>query len=416
MPWLARPGGRVPPRPDVELTAVTGQFDTSRRTGAGKPWSPSEARFAVLCSAAARGWQLAEVTERMRSGAWDGLAAFYGRYRPGRQRAGRLAADWRKAVAVAAGEKSGRNSDTRENHHRGGDSPRCGDFARCRVADDYREIRRWDSALRVAERNRWPGRHGLTVRLVMRGLAAAAQMTGSVVIEFGTRAVGMLAGVDHCTAARVLRELREEPDPFIVLLEGRRGVRGDLYLLRVPDEYAEAARWRRWRPGRIGVHQVFRALGGAAALVCEQLTSEPVRTMDLPVMTGLSPTAVSMALAELGAHGIAVRGRGGWRRGPADLDELAARLGIPEQLAELQAQYRKERQIWRGLLMQVRAPATPAALPALDNVPWPEGVPLGDGWQASDVDAARGPPNEAAVIAALEAELGTVAVISAASQ
>ncbi len=182
-------------------------------------------------------------------------------------------------------------------------------------------------------------------------MLAACQLKGSMVIEFGTRSIGMLAGVDHATAARALRELREENDPFLELLDSPRDpaskrskARGDQYLVRVPGAYAEVAAWHRWRPGRIGVHQVFRAAGGsAAALVYEQLDAGPVRTMDLPVMTGLSSTAVNTALAELAAHGLAVRGHGGWRRGPADPDELAAQLGVLEALAEIQAEYKEER-------------------------------------------------------------------------
>jgi hypothetical protein len=85
------------------------------------------------------------------------------------------------------------------------------------------------------------------------------------------------------------------------------------------------------------VHPVFRVLGGAAALVHAQLAGEPVRTTDLPVLTGLSTTTVSGALAELAAHGIAERGPEGWRRAPVGLDDVAARLGVPEILQALPA-------------------------------------------------------------------------------
>ncbi len=407
MPWLPRRSGRVPRlRPDLELTAATGSYDTSRRTSAGKPWTPSEARFAVLVSAAARGWRLAEVTGRMRGGAWGGLAAFYGRYRPGRQRAQALEADWKKAVTIAAGGKSGRASHTRGSPHTGGGGSR-GGAARLRAGGDFQEIRRWDCALRAAERNRWPGAHGITVRLVARALAAAAQMTGSAVIEFGTRSLGLLACLDHSTVARVLRELRAEDDPFVVLLEERRGLRGDLYLLRIPDACAAAAAWGRWRPGRIGVHPVFRVLGGAAALVCEQLTGEPVRTMDLPGLTGLSATAVSTAVAGLAAHGIAARGPGGWRRGPASLDQAAQELGVPGLLEELQARYRRERQEWRSLLTLVRIPIAPAGH---GDVPWPD-APDDDSEPGAPA-AARAPPRHGCggAPAVLEAEFGHVHV------
>ena len=428
MPWLPRPGGRVPRlRPDLELTALTGAFDTSRYP------TPSEARYGVLGSAAARGWRLAEVTERMRSGAWDGLARFYDRYQPGRQRIGALAADWKKAVTGAHGEDSGRPGNTRETHHGGGSLPRDGLGPSPQAdlggsAGDYQEIRRWDCALRAGERQRWPGAHGITIRMVMRAVAAAAQMTGSTVIEFGTRALAIQAGLDHSTVARVLREVREEDDPYLDLLEERRGrgtfgltrrerrrrgLRGDLYMLRIPEAYADAAAWGRWRPGRLGVHPVFRALGGGpAVLVYEQLTSGPVRAIDLEVLTGVSATAVSTALADLAAHGIAVRGPGGWRRGPADLDEIAADLGVPEALEALQARYRHERQEWLGRLMLVTAP--PAVPPPDDHVPWPDGPFPGDGHD--EPAAARAPPDSdmAAAIAIVESQLGPVRAVTAA--
>jgi hypothetical protein len=409
MPWLPRAGGRVPAlRPDLELTAVTGGYDTSRYP------SPSEARMAVLCSAAARGWQLADVAGRLRSGAWAGLAGHYARYRPA-QRAKSLGADWRKAVAAAAGGKSGRPDHTRGKQHTGGGpAPRVGptrpgaEIIRSRADASYHGIRRWDSAVRAAERCRWPGAHGITVRLVLRALAAAAQMTGGTETEFGTRSLGMLACLDHSTVAQVLRELREEPDPFVDLVAGHRGVRGDLYALRIPEEYATAAAWRRWRPGRLGVHPVFRVLGGAAALVLEQLAREPARAMDLPLLTGLSATAVSEALADLGAHGLAERGPGGWRRGPADLDDVAAQLGVPEILAALQDRYRREREEWRGLLMLARSPAV--AAPG-EDVPWPEEPPPEDGYPA--LASARAPPGRD-VLALLEEHLGPVEVVGVA--
>ena len=41
----------------------------------------------------------------------------------------------------------------------------------------------------------------------------------------------------------------------------------------------------------------------------------------------LSLSAMSAALQVLAGHGLAVRGRGGWRRGPADLDAVVESTG-----------------------------------------------------------------------------------------
>jgi len=407
MPWLPRPGGRVPRlRPDLELTAITGGFDSRRYA------TPSEARQGVLASAAARGWRLAEVASQLANGTWGGLAGFYDRYHRPAQRRKSLAADWRKAVAYAAREKSGRIRTTRENLHRR-DSLYSGDLENFTV---FQQIRMWQNAFLAAELSRWPGRHGLSVRMVLRALAAAAQMSGSMVIEWGTRSLGMLAGLDHSTVSRILCELRDEEDPFLELLADRRGLRADLYLLRIPAQYAEAAAWRRWRPGRIGVHPVFRAVGGAAAaLVYEQLTSGPVRTADLPALTGLSATAVSTALADLAAEAIAARTPRGWQRGPADLDQVAVRLGVPSMLADIAARNTRDRQQWRArLTLSPLPPVRPVRTPAAAAATAGQDPPFRPA-------AARAPPPDpgmalddvAAAIAAIEASLGPVSIVAA---
>jgi hypothetical protein len=112
----------------------------------------------------------------------------------------------------------------------------------------------------------------------------------------------MLACLDHSTVAPgtagALRGGRPLPGPdgYPLDPESRRSrALADLYLLRIPESGATAAAWRRWRPGRIGVHPVFRILGGPAALTLEQLTGEPVRTFDLPALTGLSALAAGGA-------------------------------------------------------------------------------------------------------------------------
>jgi hypothetical protein len=281
---------------------------------------------------------------------------------------------------------------------------------------NYQGIRCWDSAVRAAERQRWRGHHGITIRLVLRALGAAAQLSGGMVIEFGTRSLGMLACLDHSTVARVLQELRDEDDAFIELMDSGRDpgskrsqALGDLYLLRIPEAYVTAAAWRRWRPGRMGVHPVFRVLGGPAALVYEQLGAEPVRTIDLPVLTGLSATAVSSALADLAVHALAARGPGGWRRGAATADSVADRLGVPELLRKLQDRYRLERQKWHGVLMVFRSP--PATADPGSQVPLPDSPADDDPYP--DLAEARGPPADVDVLALLEEHLGPVQVIAA---
>lgn len=76
---------------------------------------------------------------------------------------------------------------------------------------------------------RYAGKSSPAVRMVLRALGDAAMKSGSRVIEFGTRSLDVAAGVDHTTVAAHLRMLREERDPLIDLIEGDRGLRGDLY-------------------------------------------------------------------------------------------------------------------------------------------------------------------------------------------
>jgi len=93
--WVPRLGGRAALSPDLENVARTGRWNRTRYPGR------SEARMAVLGSAAARGWQLADVQAAIASGAWDGLAALYERRsEPGRMER-LLPLEWRKTMRRA---------------------------------------------------------------------------------------------------------------------------------------------------------------------------------------------------------------------------------------------------------------------------------------------------------------------------
>ncbi len=397
-PWLPRPNGPLPRlSPRLEHIAKTGQWDPARYG------SPSEARQAVITGALACGWQRSHVTARIRSGDWPGLASFYARYGSDRVRVERLAADWAKAEKWLRGERSSRKDDTSRGSHTGGSRPVSIDrvftvdlrgespVSSAGEAAEFAHIRAWWSSVKAAQGRRWTGRRGITVALVLRALVAAAQMTHCSVIGWGCRSLALLAGMDEGTVADVLRELREEIDPFIDHVREAQGAHADWYRLRIPDSYAEAAAWRRWQPGRLGgVHPVFRELGGPAALIYEQLTSEPTRRGELPLLTGVSDTATSTALRTLAEHGMAERHPEGWVRGPADPTNVARQLDIPERIAEIQARYRRERTQWRMLLMLAEmgysvlsdAYVHPVPLQDIADAGVPEWVP----------DEATGPP------------------------
>jgi len=79
-------------------------------------------------------------------------------------------------------------------------------------------------------------------------------------------------GLDHTTVAAHLRALRDEPDPVDRPDRERRGLAGDLYQLRIPDEAAGRAGRISWRSGKLhALRPVFRELGHCAAVVYEAL-------------------------------------------------------------------------------------------------------------------------------------------------
>jgi hypothetical protein len=281
--------------------------------------------MAVLCSAAARGWRLADVLEAVRSGAWKAFPALYERRsEPGRMDR-LLPLEWRKAVGRVGGQENVRRWLTSDISPRppadtGGPSA------------EYGFIRQWvtgtDCAAEDPERIRRWGRRAIAIRQLLAAIGQAAMVSGSSVIEFGTRNLSLHSGLSQRTVSRLLRLLREEPDPLIDLVSRRRAARADRYQLRIPDAYADSVRWRRRRAGRIeAVHPAFLVLGGAAALTYQVLDANLVRGAEVARMARLLASAVAAALRVLAEHGLAGHGPGGWRRGDVALDDIAAATG-----------------------------------------------------------------------------------------
>ncbi|GGL49934.1 hypothetical protein [Planomonospora parontospora] len=381
--WLPRDGGPAPLRPDLADIAFTGQYDPARYD-AGTGTAGHAARQAVITSLAARGWRLSEVRRRIHDGTWPGLTRLYARYGL-RHRDAALARDWKKAITYIQRKESLRNSDTW-----GSDSPGALASGGSRVVSSlpwplevssaekrtllcrskkardlphltpYQQARCWWNAVLLAERDpdrrqSW-GRASISIRLVLRALGAAAQMSGMMTVEFGVRSLSLMTGLHYDTVAQILTILREEPDPFIERLEAERGERADLYLLQIPDAYRQMALWQRWRAGTIqALHPAFRLLGGGTtALVYEHLTSAPTSRNDLIRLAALAPSTVSEALAVLLQYGLAERTPEGWIRGPEDLDILADYLGATLQVQALRDLYREHRKEWRALLASWR--------------------------------------------------------------
>ena len=388
-PWVPRLGGRANLGPELDRTARTGKWDRSRYA------DRSAARMAVLGAAAARGWRLAEVQAAIASGTWKGLAGLYERSsEPGRLNR-LLPYEWRKTIARISGEKNVRQWHTSDGTSR----PPADESG---PAAEYGLIRQWMTAILCAaedpERVRGWGRRAVAVRLVLLALGQAAMVSGLSTIEFGTRNLALHSALSHRTVSRVLQILREEPDPLIDLVSPRRMARADRYALRIPDRYADSVRWRRRRAGRIdGIHPAFLVLGGTAGLVHQVLDADEVRGAEVARAARLSPSATSAALRVLAEHGLAKHGRSGWRRGDADLDEVAASTGAADLHRERAERYKRDRESWRARLAQYASARNAVVAPrdgwlGLDDDDDWEAMLFGR-WPILGADFVRGPPD-----------------------
>jgi len=272
---------------------------------------------------------------------------------------------------------------------------------------EYGLVRQWvtatDCAAADPERARRWGRRAVAVRQLLAALGQACMVSGSSVIEFGTRNLSLHSGLSQRTVSRCLRILREEPDPLIDLVSRRQAARADRYQLRIPDAYAASVRWRRRRAGRIdGIHPAFLVLGGTAGLVHQVLGADPARGAEVARAARLSPSAVSAALRVLAEHGLAERGPGGWRRGPAALDDVAESTGAADLQRERAERYKHDRENWRARLAQYQAARH---RPASERDGW---LSLDDPdeydfaacrWPVIPDDSVRAPPGPASQIA-----------------
>jgi hypothetical protein len=390
VPWIPRRGGRAPLGAELEQVARTGRWDRSHYAGR------SEARMAIVGSAVARGWQLADVRAAVASGAWKGLAELYARRsEPGRMER-LLPLEWRKCAAGISREKNVRHRHTSDLSTR----PPADQSG---VAAEYGLIREWLTAILCAaedpERVKGWGGRAIAVRLVLLALGQAAMVSGSSVIEFGTRNLALHSCLSHRTVARVLRLLAGEDDPLIDLVSPRRMARADRWLLRIPDRYADSVRWRRRRGGRIeAAHPVFLVLGGTSALVYQVLDQAEARGADVARAARLSASATSAALRVLAEQGLAERGPGGWRRGPVALAAVAESIGAAHLQREREARYKLDRESWRARLRAYQG-ARQLRTSARDG--W---WSLDDGdeydemcrWPVLSDDFVRGPPSAAA--------------------
>lgn len=354
--------------------AVTGLYDANRYG------TDSEARQAVLVSAAAAGLAATDVQRRMLQGHWPGLASFYARY-PSRHRAKALKNDWANAVAHV---QKTRDTDDRKDNVRisptSQPTTQGGALQSLSVSADpdaeHRFIRTWRNALRLKESRYQDSRNGLARRMVLRALGEAAHMTGSRFVEFGGRSIAVATGLDHTTVFAHLRALQSEKDPLVTLVEQGRGTKGDLYMLTIPEDVRPTAEDLSWRKGKIhALRPVFRELGLPAAFAYEALEHSPVplRNVDLIGATRISRTALWEALEVLAAWNLVSRDKaGGWAIVTrTSLRDLAERLGVLEAVAVQLRKYQQDRIIWKEWLSKRAHTVSELASPT-EDYPWEE--------------------------------------------
>ena len=189
--------------------------------------------------------------------------------------------------------------------------------------------------------------------------------------------------------------LREEDDPLIDLIENDRGLAGDLYQLRIPDDVASRATRIGWPAGKLhALRPVFRELGHPAAFVYEALErskGRPERSFDLVTRTGLSRTAVYEALETLAAWNLVEAKAGRWVLvAGASLAVLAEQFGCTDTVRGQVGRHRDERTRYRRALRIVDQHPI-SVLDPVDGYLWPPTEP---------------PPDEETLLELLERELG----------
>lgn len=359
------------------IIAEQGTWPAERTTPDGRPWTRSEACYAVLCAAAARGHHEDQVLDNIRHGRWSGLLTLYtGRYGPRWYR--RFHAEWRKAAAAAS--PSTTTPQARQN---------TGGQGRSTTESDY--VRRWLAIAMTVSDQLIPGKNKHNARAVLWALAWLAWRKQRRYVEAGTRsyARGCAGLLDHTTAASILRQLRDLPadNALLQLISTGRGTHGDLYELVIPPAYAHLATdpetWPEPRPipGAFGVRDrrnPRRTLLGATAWRLHQALSSGATgtAAHLARTAGISRSEAYQVIPALIRAGLARRtsgtasSAGQWEKGPTTPAEAGKPLGAQHHLDQLDARHRRERQQWRAVLDQYAARRESARTPHPEEPLW----------------------------------------------
>ena len=172
------------------------------------------------------------------------------------------------------------------------------------------------------------------------------------------RSLSLSLPVQPSTVSRVLADLREEEDPWLVLVREAKGTRADLYELRIPARHAERAEVAELPRGKVhALRPVFRELGVVAALVFEAIERGAPSTETARVRAAVSRSAAYEALELLTAWGLVERdAQGRLLAVPERLGEVAERVGAALVVGLLVERFAAERRVWLERLSRHRVP------------------------------------------------------------
>jgi hypothetical protein len=331
----------------LRVLARTGLYDTAKYA------SPSEARMAVLNHFAACGWTLDQVRLEL-GGQFPGLAALY----TNTDRQERLldkewteACRWiQKRGTQPTGRRTARINDTSRPVTTGGASRTSSKAAAHQLVNDLENVLYAVLDHRLKER----GREGLSLRLLLRAVLGYMRTMETDLLDVGCRTFATALGKHHGTISRLLPALQQASDGLLTKVSDARGRNADVYVIQLPQHFEQLARELSWRSGKIhGIRPVFRVLGDVAALVYESIERGRLSPTTAAIVrsTGLSRTAVEMALATMSSYNMIERRHGQWRTtAGTSLTALARRLGALDDAAEQIRRHRMQRAAWHAWL------------------------------------------------------------------
>ena len=330
----------------VTRRTIAADADTLARTGTHPRRdfaSPSEARYSVICSAVAAGWELADVEAALRT-TWTWLHASYGT-----KHHSALLRDWRKA-------KNQRTRNLRQKTVRSPDTSQHRPQAHAPTPvltndDPHLLLRKFTTHTREHARRH---HYSPVLRAVLAALTWAGHVQGRTLINVGVRALAEQAGLHFDTVAGALHTLAD--DGLIMRLSTGRGPDADLW--RLNTELAEHARPARGR--RVALRPVFRTLGGHRAGEIYELlreTHHPLHVRDIVTTLGYPRQRVHETLQLLAGFQLAtVEPHTGWTLGPANPDTLARQLGGWQHWHDQHHRHTQQRAHWRAWLQRHRPP------------------------------------------------------------